>query len=518
MNQKHPDNPVVLHPWLLAMFPVLFLYARNLGELDFGDVVFPLMASVALAAGLYLVLRLPVRSGQRRGLMVSCLIALFYSYANIASLARSVLPLPPGRWAWPYYVIWLLIAAAALVVIARLKRSLPYWTKILNVIALSLVVLNGVRIVAAVPDKLAVWKGELIIPEPWQGPDLTAAAQRPNFFILVFDQHVGFPCLKRYGYDAGEFIDALRDRGFHVAENSTANYWMTPYAMAGLFNYTYLDFILDQIPEGFKGHQPAFKLTRDNRAFRFLKEAGYTTIQCHTDFLYPYENIDNVDIRINPDRWYTTALSRELISNTPLSLRTPGLLRRSILTAFEETTRLCRLDEPFIVFTHFLSPHPPYIFDEQGRLPGPNSAYNDFDVQFCADEDKRELRLYLAEMTYLHKRIIEMVDAIQANSKRPPVIILQGDHGNRLQVRRCQDRQLTPDAAMELFSILNALYLPGVDPDGLPDAVSPVNTFRLLFDRYFGTDLGLLPDRCYYPGPSGQLFEDVTDLVLEGLK
>jgi hypothetical protein len=515
MTAAKPKHPVAFHPYLLAMFPVLFLYARNLGELDFGDVVYPLTAALALAGALHLALWYPVRSALKRGLMVSCLIAMIFAYANIVSALSSVLPLPAYRWAWPYYTIWLLITAVPLAVIARLDRSLSFWTKILNVIALCLVLLNTITIVSAIPGKLAVWRGDLTIPEAWQGP---AAAddntQRPNIFLLVFDQHVGLPCLERYGYDAGDFVQSLERRGFHVAAQSKSNYWMTPFAMACLLNYTYLDFVRDQIPATFKGLQPALKLTRDNRAFRFLKEAGYTTMQCHTDFLYPYENIDVVDIRFNAEPWYTTALSLELIGNTPLSLTTPTLLRRAILSAIDQTKKMALYDKPFVLFTHFLAPHPPHVFDEQGNVPGPGSAFHEFPVQFCADWQKPELRLYLAEMAYMHQQIIEMVDYIQTHSARPPVIIIQGDHGNRFQIAQTGNVPKTPDAAMETYSILNAMYLPGVEPAALGDAVSPVNTFRIIFDRYFGTDLGLLANRSFHAGSSAYEFRDVTPLVI----
>jgi len=61
--------------------------------------------------------------------------------------------------------------------------------------------------------------------------------------------------------------------------------------------------------------------------------------------------------------------------------------------------------------------------------------------------------------------------------------------------------------------------LPEVDNDALYSAITPVNSFQLVFDTYFGTDLGLLPNRCYaydhgYPDQSVYKFIDVTDKVI----
>ena len=66
-----------------------------------------------------------------------------------------------------------------------------------------------------------------------------------------------------------------------------------------------------------------------------------------------------------------------------------------------------------------------------------------------------------------------------------PIIIIQGDHGlfsSNLDWR---------------FGILNAYYLPGHN-DLLYPKITPVNTFRLIFNSYFGTDYQLLPDISYY--------------------
>lgn len=47
------------------------------------------------------------------------------------------------------------------------------------------------------------------------------------------------------------------------------------------------------------------------------------------------------------------------------------------------------------------------------------------------------------------------------------------------------------------MSILNAIYLPG-GAGLIDDAITQVNTFRVILDRYFGARLGRLPARNYY--------------------
>jgi hypothetical protein len=49
----------------------------------------------------------------------------------------------------------------------------------------------------------------------------------------------------------------------------------------------------------------------------------------------------------------------------------------------------------------------------------------------------------------------------------------------------------------ERAAILNAYYLSGGDDSHLYPDITPVNTFRVVFNTAFGTDLSLLEDTTY---------------------
>ena len=84
-------------------------------------------------------------------------------------------------------------------------------------------------------------------------------------------------------------------------------------------------------------------------------------------------------------------------------------------------------------------------------------------------------------------------------SDTPPLIIFQGDHGPWLQPR---DRH---------FWILNAYYLPG-HTDKLFPQISPVNTFRYIFNAYFGGKYDMLPNITYFsPVPNLYDFSEVKN-------
>jgi hypothetical protein len=120
---------------------------------------------------------------------------------------------------------------------------------------------------------------------------------------------------------------------------------------------------------------------------------------------------------------------------------------------------------------------------------------------------------YADQVEYLNGRVSAVIDRILADSARDPIVILMGDHGLRLQLRGSPNSS----CLRETFAILNAIRLPPVGKPNrgelrLYDTMSPVNTFRTVFDAYFGTDLGQLPDRSLFSNRSRYYdFTDVTD-------
>ena len=71
----------------------------------------------------------------------------------------------------------------------------------------------------------------------------------------------------------------------------------------------------------------------------------------------------------------------------------------------------------------------------------------------------------------------------------------------KLSFALCNAR-LTTD---EKIAILNAYYLPGIDPRRLSPSITPVNTFRLFSNEYFGGQFEMLEDKSYFEGQPAQL-------------
>jgi len=109
-----------------------------------------------------------------------------------------------------------------------------------------------------------------------------------------------------------------------------------------------------------------------------------------------------------------------------------------------------------------------------------------------------------------------LIDKLLASSKVPPIIILQADEGPFPEAPSKWDggfQQASEAELQQKARILNAYYLPNTNETILYPSITPVNSFRLIFNLYFDTELELLPDLTYAYNGSRFNFMDVTSKV-----
>jgi hypothetical protein len=144
--------------------------------------------------------------------------------------------------------------------------------------------------------------------------------------------------------------------------------------------------------------------------------------------------------------------------------------RQRVLFTLEQLPNVPRLPSPKFVFVHIVSPHKPFVFGADGSPLGGEAD---------------EIEGYVGQVAFINQRIIPILQQIIERSQTPPVIVIQGDQGG------------VDTDDVDRLRILNAYYLPGGGDQGLYDSITPVNTFRLILDRYFGADYPLLEDISY---------------------
>jgi hypothetical protein len=324
---------------------------------------------------------------------------------------------------------------------------------------------------------------------------------KPDIYVIVLDAYGRQDVLKDfYGYDNSEFLAELKERGFYVADQSHSNYTQTPYAIASLMNFDYLQ----PWASSYDFSQYLVEPIQDNRVFQLLKEAGYTTVG--------FEGTTNFTEIRNSDVFYSSFVplnkfERFLLTDTPLepltnaySLKLPipnyDTHRSRVLNKLETIKTVPEdVPGPKIVYFHVVVPHPPFVFDADGNAVTPNRPYSIADAEDYPGSTDEYRSGYRQQLIFLNKEIMQVLDAILAKSPNPPIIVLMGDHGPASMFNWDTE---DPGCLRERTHNLYAVLLPHHEKDRTAYAsMTPVNTFRVIFNTYFGTDLPLLDDATY---------------------
>lgn len=121
------------------------------------------------------------------------------------------------------------------------------------------------------------------------------------------------------------------------------------------------------------------------------------------------------------------------------------------------------------VYAHLYTTHQPFVFYPDGEFH-PHLKQGD--------------RAYRDQVIFTDARLLEIVKTILAKSEPEPIIVIQADHS------------YFPSA--DRVKILNAYYLPDGGNKQLYPTITPINTFRVIFNTYFGGQYDLLPDVSRY--------------------
>ena len=127
-------------------------------------------------------------------------------------------------------------------------------------------------------------------------------------------------------------------------------------------------------------------------------------------------------------------------------------------------------------------PHDPYIFGAHGE------AVTFPDHSDTGHSSRFGMKYYVRQLQFINTKLLEAVDAIRANSKTPPIIVIESDEGFE-----ALPEDFGETAVRDIrVKGLGAFYLPGSAKSRLPQNLNTVNSFRFLFNEYFGTHYPLL--------------------------
>ncbi|MFQ5944100.1 MAG: sulfatase-like hydrolase/transferase [Anaerolineales bacterium] len=485
---KWSSYPV--HPLLLAAYPVLTLLNHNIGQVRpiLGFRAFAL--STVAALGLLVVLRLIIRSWATAGLIASLMIVLFYSYGPAYDLLSEVRVAETSLGRHRYLVpLWLGFLVIGAILAIRGKRSV---TPALNVVALVAVAIPLVQLLSS---ELGVRNNSAEAEN--LGLELTAPDPMPDVYYIVLDAYGRQDVLQReFDLDNTNYLSQLESLGFQVAGCSMSNYSQTELTFSTALNLNYINELGDTFTEQVKDRSEMWPLIRNSRVRRVFEELGYKTVAFETGFRW--SEFEDADLYLAPPKSGKVGLSVfevTLLRSTAAwalidqAQTLPEFLARDfdqsaeqhydrVKFVFDQLEEAAEISGPKFVFAHIVSPHPPFIFD-------PSGGFRDSVADGGSVTGAEYIEGYRDQVIYLNGRVEKVVEQLIHTSEVPPIIIVQGDHGPG------------HGSSTDRMSILNAIRLPG-GGEPFSSSISPVNTFRLLFDRVFQADLPLLQDESYF--------------------
>jgi hypothetical protein len=306
------------------------------------------------------------------------------------------------------------------------------------------------------------------------------------------------------------FLQFLTNQGFYIANQSRSNYAQSIFSMASTLNLDYIDKIVGEIEIESHNVVPITRHFRYSIVRQILETLDYEVIAFSTG--YRRTEIEDADIYLSPSSSSITTLETMVLQTSgavivldlgpSLGLRIsfPGYQRHRdrILYTFDKLPELAKekSENPRFIFAHILAPHPPFVFNSDGSMVTQHTHYGLEDGGYFPGTKEDYIEGYRNQLTYINSLLMSSIKEILEFSESPPVILLQADHGPASRV----DWWSSPDekVLMERMSILNAYYLQGIDETYLFDSISPVNSFRVVCNQYFGSEFPLLPDKSYY--------------------
>jgi hypothetical protein len=508
---RFPRPPV--HPILLALYPVLFLYGENLGEATPSDLIAPLVVVALVAAVVYAIARLALGSG-RAALATSLLVIVFFGYGRVLDAVRGT-PVAGGRLLVVAAAV-VLVGLAAVVLVRRDWSRLNRAVDVLSAVVV-LVTLSGI-LAYEVPR---AFRGPVRFDSPT--PVATQGGKRDVYYIVIEDIGAPKTLQKYYGLKDPSVFDWLEELGFVVAEDSKTNYGKTIHMLASTMNMEYLDEVAASVGTGSSDYHPLYDLVDDNAVGRFMKSAGYRYVHIGS-WWDPTERSSIADVNFGiaaPSDFTSALLKTTILPEVTARLKRFGIkLPTSVelsgdqaqydgaIYGFQKLEEQIATPGPKFVFAHFLIPHDPYVFGPDGT--------------FVTPEERAKMtpaERFLGQALYTNSRLEEIARKLLAGPEADrPIVIIQTDEGPNPPRYELDDAAFdwttaTQDELDIKYPILNAFYLPGVDPTKIDPSISTVNTFRLVLSEYFGADLPLLPDRIYvYRNKSHPYeFSEITD-------
>ena len=240
---------LAFHPFLFAIYPILFLFSHNIEQVSYFQILLPSAIVLGITLLLSFLAKSIFRDSKKIAIIISVLIILFFSYGHIYDLIidKYIFSIELGRHRY-LLLAWGLIFTYTTYFIIRIRRNLNNFTRIINIAALSLVIISIFNIVAYELKPKNKWQYARKNLDGLENvtTNLGYSYEFPDIYYIILDGYASSSTLKNvYNFDNQYFIDYLISKGFYVATKSKSNYPMSMLSLASSLNMKQLTYLTD---------------------------------------------------------------------------------------------------------------------------------------------------------------------------------------------------------------------------------------------------------------------------------
>ncbi|MCY4112820.1 MAG: sulfatase-like hydrolase/transferase [Chloroflexi bacterium] len=514
---------IYVYPWLIPVFAILHYLSSNLFLLKAHEAIVPGAVILAGVTGVFLGLRVLLKSAASAALLTGLLGMGFFSYGHIFVGPEDH---PDSR-----FLLGLGVPViGALVLVLRGRSAFPHAIgRVLNYASCLLLVAPLYQIglvLFAAPDAqdVGALKDPIVIDE--RITEVTGRidpSEMPDIYYIIPDAYPrsGSPA----SFDNSEFVGELEDRGFYVDPQATSNYTSTPSSTTSSLNMSYLTDksnrsatanwwssitdiyqiyyasldhalgkILTNIGYEYIHVSSGWFMTTTNRNADLVVdftssgpiESRYRETDLITHYPYTIGNAINVSNRFMRHFLQTTLvkhIDRDPCLNCIVSGSFSSEHPHRALQWIEYMKEIGNRDSPKLVVAHLVKPHFPYYFDRYGNTSYTTRSDGELELrEWSDDHDPSVGRAFYGQVAWLNSELLDVIDAILDSTETPPMIVIMSDHGYLPELINTHD-------------ILAAYYLPKGGRSAVYSGITSVNVFRVILDYYFDFGLGRLDDR-----------------------
>ena len=507
-------NKLIIFPFLFTIFPIILLYSANIDEVPVTDLFTPLVLTFLIIFSLFAVLNYILKSGIKSGIILTLLAAIFFSYGHIFNMLQDT-PLFYLDLVHQKYVIipFMIVLITGVYFLVKTKKDLTNFRSIFNVVSIVMIFFVFFNIGgfylgnnSDIDGLDGISFGNELDGISF-GNEPTLGNSFPDIYHIVLDEYTSDDVLlEDFQFDNSEFLNYLVNSNFSVPHSILANYPVTEQFLFSTLNMKYFH------TENFGEYDrlETEKGISDNFVMKFLKQNGYTVIIPYSgygpdDRFYESDVNSCSDVLFLKSR-FLTELSRTTVLNYFVEKQIENERRYTQLCTLSELQNIGeKHDEPVYVFAHLFIPHAPYLFDKDGNPVTPQSN------KLRGLQGWQNTDGYLNEIQFINKKMMNIITKILSESDES-IIIIQGDTGSSIL-----NNPDISDYMKKRLSILYAIHIPNADAKSFSKNISPVNTYRIIFNNYFETNLEILDNRYYWYTDSDAIddnrFKDITEIM-----